>query len=239
MLGAALCSLLLLGVIGQLVRHYDGVPSRLSEEALRYAKASKWRDGQTDCMFDKKALSQESICRFPAELAAERPLLVSWGDSHSAALSPLLRELATSRRLPIWQASLAGCPPLLGMLEKDTCLRFNQQMLEFVEQQRPGGVILAGRWDMYIYGDSQDGTRNILREPDDTPDSSIAEALLRQRLSGMIERLNAADVHVWLVKDVPLLPFKAPARLVRLSLSGEDVGRARFPSLSTPRASPT
>ncbi|MDV7784639.1 hypothetical protein R4J70_32145, partial [Pseudomonas aeruginosa] len=38
-----------------------------------------------------------------------------------------------------------------------------------------------------------------------------------------------ADVHVWLVKDVPLLPFKAPARLVRLSLSGEDVGRARFP----------
>ncbi|MFO6380715.1 SGNH hydrolase domain-containing protein, partial [Pseudomonas aeruginosa] len=109
------------------------------------------------------------------------------------------------------------------------CLRFNQQMLEFVEQQRPGGVILAGRWDMYIYGDSQDGTRNILREPDDTPDSSIAEALLRQRLSGMIERLNAADVHVWLVKDVPLLPFKAPARLVRLSLSGEDVGRARFP----------
>ncbi|MCR1765088.1 acyltransferase, partial [Pseudomonas aeruginosa] len=229
MLGAALCSLLLLGVVGQLVRHYDGVPSRLSEEALRYAKASKWRDGQTDCMFDKKALSQESICRFPAELAAERPLLVSWGDSHSAALSPLLRELATSRRLPIWQASLAGCPPLLGMLEKDTCLRFNQQMLEFVEQQRPGGVILAGRWDMYIYGDSQDGTRNILREPDDTPDSSIAEALLRQRLSGMIERLNAADVHVWLVKDVPLLPFKAPARLVRLSLSGEDVGRARFP----------
>lgn len=115
------------------------------------------------------------------------------------------------------------------MLEKDNCLRFNQQMLEFVEQQRPGGVILAGRWDMYIYGDSQDGTRNILREPDDTPDSSIAEALLRQRLSGMIERLNAADVHVWLVKDVPLLPFKAPARLVRLSLSGEDVGRARFP----------
>lgn len=229
MLGAALCSLLLLGVVGQLVRHYDGVPSRLSEEALRYAKASKWRDGQTDCMFDKKALSQESICRFPAELAAERPLLVSWGDSHSAALSPLLRELAASRRLPIWQASLAGCPPLLGMLEKDTCLRFNQQMLEFVEQQRPGGVILAGRWDMYIYGDSQDGTRNILREPDDTPDSSIAEALLRQRLSGMIERLNAADVHVWLVKDVPLLPFKAPARLVRLSLSGEDVGRARFP----------
>ncbi len=91
MLGAALCSLLLLGVIGQLVRHYDGVPSRLSEEALRYAKASKWRDGQTDCMFDKKALSQESICRFPAELAAERPLLVSWGDSHSAAVSPLLR----------------------------------------------------------------------------------------------------------------------------------------------------
>ncbi len=229
MLGAALCSLLLLGVVGQLVRHYDGVPSRLSEEALRYAKASKWRDGQTDCMFDKKALSQESICRFPAELAAERPLLVSWGDSHSAALSPLLRELAASRRVPIWQASLAGCPPLLGMLEKDNCLRFNQQMLEFVEQQRPGGVILAGRWDMYVYGDSQDGTRNILREPDDTPDSSIAEALLRQRLSGMIERLNAADVHVWLVKDVPLLPFKAPARLVRLSLSGEDVGRARFP----------
>lgn len=90
-------------------------------------------------------------------------------------------------------------------------------------------MILAGRWDMYVYGDSQDGTRNILREPDDTPDSSIAEALLRQRLSGMIERLNAADVHVWLVKDVPLLPFKAPARLVRLSLSGEDVGRARFP----------
>lgn len=87
MLGAALCSLLLLGVVGQLVRHYDGVPSRLSEEALRYAKASKWRDGQTDCMFDKKALSQESICRFPAELAAERPLLVSWGDSHSAALA--------------------------------------------------------------------------------------------------------------------------------------------------------
>ncbi|MBE1188087.1 acyltransferase, partial [Escherichia coli] len=81
-------------------------------------------------------------CRFPAELAAERPLLVSWGDSHSAALSPLLRELATRRRLPIWQASLAGCPPLLGMLEKDNCLRFNQQMLEFVEQQRPGGVIL-------------------------------------------------------------------------------------------------
>ncbi|MEG7038133.1 acyltransferase, partial [Pseudomonas aeruginosa] len=80
--------------------HYDGVPSRLSEEALRSAKASKWRDGQTDCMFDKEALSQESICRFPAELAAEQPLLISWGDSHSAALSPLLCELAASRRVP-------------------------------------------------------------------------------------------------------------------------------------------
>ena len=115
------------------------------------------------------------------------------------------------------------------MLEKDNCLRFNQQMLEFVEQ-RPGGVILAGRWDMWAStATRRTAPRNILREPDDTPDSSIAEALLRQRLSGMIERLNAADVHVWLVKDVPLLPFKAPARLVRLSLSGEDVGRARFP----------
>ncbi len=229
MLGAALCGLLLLGAAGQLVRHHDGVPSRLSEQALRYAKASKWRDGQTDCMFDKQALGQDTICRFPARMSAERPLLISWGDSHSAALSPLLHEVAAGRRLPIWQASLAGCPPLLGMREKDNCLRFNQQMLDFVEKQRPVGVILAGRWDMYIYGDSQDGARHMLREPDDAPDSSIAEALLRQRLSGMIDRLNAAGTHVWLVKDVPLLPFKAPARLVRLSLSGEDVGQARFP----------
>ena len=183
--------------------------------------------GRPTCMFDKKALSQESICRFPAELAAERPLLVSWGDSHSAALSPLLRELAASRRVPIWQASLAGCPPLLGCWKRTIACVSTSRCSSSSNSSGRAGVILAGRWDMYVYGDSQDGTRNILREPDDTPDSSIAEALLRQRLSGMIERLNAADVHVWLV-----MTYRCYSRTGAAGAAESERGgcrRARFP----------
>lgn len=61
MLGAALCSLLLLGVIGQLVRHYDGVPSRLSEEALRYAKRPNGAMGRpTACSTRRRSVRKAS-----------------------------------------------------------------------------------------------------------------------------------------------------------------------------------
>ncbi len=239
MLGAALCSLLLLESrrpVGAALRRRAVASFRGSLALCQGVQVARWADR---LHVRQEGAQSGKHLPLPGGTGCRTTAAGQLGRQPFRGVEPAAARTGCQSPGADLAGFAGGLSAVAGDAGKDNCLRFNQQMLEFVEQQRPGGVILAGRWDMYVYGDSQDGTRNILREPDDTPDSSIAEALLRQRLSGMIERLNAADVHVWLVKDVPLLPFKAPARLVRLSLSGEDVGRARFPSLSTLRASPT
>ena len=116
-------------------------------------KASKWRDGQTDCMFDKEGAQSGK-----ASAASRRNWLPNdrcwsgWGDSHSAALSPLLRELATSRRLPIWQASLAGLSAVAGDVGKGR-LRFNQQDARNCSNSSGRGGGSSPGAGLCIYGD--------------------------------------------------------------------------------------
>jgi hypothetical protein len=53
-----------LGIAGQALRWTDGLPSRLSEQALQYANASKWRPELMACITDDKSPADTPFCRY-------------------------------------------------------------------------------------------------------------------------------------------------------------------------------
>ncbi|WP_296248243.1 acyltransferase family protein [Pseudomonas sp. UBA4194] len=210
MLAAAVLAMLLVGGAGQALRSSEGWPSRLPEQALRYAQASQWRAGQRDCMFDKHSAADQWVCHFGTSNAADTPPLV-WGDSHAAALAPALRLLGERSGKALDLASSAGCAPVAGLERDALCRQFNQNVRALLERDPNRDVVLVARWSLYLYGDEHGDMTYRMSGPD--APGQLAAALGRE-----VKALRARGSRVWLVEEVPLQRVNAPYRLSRLAM---------------------
>lgn len=210
MLAAAVVAMLLVGGAGQALRWSEGWPSRLPEQALRYAQASQWRAGQRDCMFDKDSAADHLVCHFGPSSAAAAPPLV-WGDSHAAALVPALRILGERSGQALDLTSSAGCAPVAGLERDELCRRFNRNVRALLERDPSRDVVLVARWSLYLYGDEHGDMTYRMSGPD--APAQFAAALGRE-----VQALRAGGSRVWLVEEVPLQQVNAPYRLSRLAM---------------------
>lgn len=169
-----------------------------------------------------------------------RPSIVLWGDSHSAALAPALRQIVNHAGFNFIQLSKASCLPLHGVakfvpqhpLVVGECLSFNNRVLSLIASDpRIKAVILAGRWgEPFQSGNDNPLVTDLASAREPYSAATIQERFARS-LFGTVSSLQQSGKRVVLVSDVPNFDFdptlrfmtaRIPARRDIATLIGED-----------------
>lgn len=215
---AALLGMVLFTLAGQALRSAQGVPSRLSAQALQYAAAGSWNAGQMDCLYDRHALDAASLCRFGPERA---PQVLVWGDSHAAALTPAVRERARQADVAMALAGHSACPPIDGPQRERVCERFNAEAWRLATEASISDVVLVAHWSLYTRGEESGNTGLMIHAPGSAlADPAYAERHLATGLRDTVAKLRAAGKRVWLTKETPEQAVDIADRLTRLSMQG-------------------
>jgi hypothetical protein len=222
---SGLATLLIIGLAGQLIRTTDGVPQRISGQALHYAEAREWQRGQTDCLLQRDSPDISKVCRFGGDERTS-PVQLVWGDSHAAALLPAIEADANRYGVPVWLASLSGCLPILGHETRPQCQDFNQATLQSIREHKIRDVVLAARWSLYLYGEEDGDMQHVLYRDDSRP---VAEQEVGRDLTAMVHTLREAGARVWIFKEVPLQRQGTVARMASLAMVGRSAERLGRP----------
>ena len=227
-LTAAGLGILVLGLAGQALRWTDGLPSRLSEQALHFAKASEWRPELKACITDGKQPVDTPFCRYGEAADAPAQVLV-WGDSHGTALIPALQASAEQHGVNVLLASSAGCLPLEGLEYGARCAHDNLRAERALQTDTISDVMLVARWSLYLYGDAKGDHEHALHDSNGRYDRAAAEQRFAQGLRARVGQLRKAGYRVWLMKEAPLQPFNPPYRLSRLAMLHQPIDDVGMP----------
>jgi len=146
---------------------------------------------------------------FAEECAAvdgsSRPLVMVWGDSHSASLYPGVAALAEQHGYRVAQYSTSGCPPVLDFPvdRRPDCVRMNAETFARIPALRPDLVLLVGHWSIY---DGKDG----------------GAPLTDELLAASIDRLKASGVQrIVLVGHLPTFKGGKPSIARNFFIAGK------------------
>ncbi len=146
MLAAAMGSVACLGIISLEMK---GLPSRFPKliqeiSDYQYPYSKSWKEGTCFLDPDQEATDFKDD---PSDIKAGRPMMLVWGDSHAAALSPGIRKIYGTA-FNIVQRTAAGVPPLLGHDIKGhgNSRSLNEKILEEVQREHPRIVVLDANW---------------------------------------------------------------------------------------------
>jgi peptidoglycan/LPS O-acetylase OafA/YrhL len=163
---AAMAAMIPLGIAATATR---GLPVRFAPEIRGFMLSgsetwSQWR--RSRCL-----LLLQPASAFGADCAGQgrRPLLLVWGDSYGAALTPGLLHFAGERSYDVAQYTASACPPLIGytLEARPFCHSINDDVVLRIGRLRPDVVILHATW-------------------------GHAEAVLRDGLTRTVAQLKAA-----------------------------------------------
>ncbi|WP_407972021.1 acyltransferase family protein [Burkholderia pyrrocinia] len=98
-----------------------------------------WRRGQCYLEGDDRGFSPTCVD------GGSGPIVMLWGDSRAAALSPGLRSASAERGIRFAQLSTSGCPPLVGSGD-GRCKESNESVLALVHTVKPATVLLTANW---------------------------------------------------------------------------------------------
>jgi len=169
-----------------------------------------WSPESSICMPEQFEHTPSPACYNPAD---PRPSVAIWGDSHSLALAPGLRAIASEQGYGIVQFSGGMCAPLSGAalynplspLDARKCIQFNRKTLNLLcNDSHVRIVFLVGMWTL----DAKNGwvdsgsfhDREMLA-------SDASNALFRRSLTNTIRDLHAAGKIVVVMGDVPFFSF--------------------------------
>lgn len=207
--GFALASL---AACGFLVRRLDGLPGRWPPAVLRYLAARNDFDFRHELGL-RDAQAGELVPLGPNDPGRPVGLLV-WGDSHAMAVLHVLNDLCAEYHVRGLAATHSATAPLLGLpsdtrysLRGDT-MAYNEAVLELVRRRRIPSVLLIGVWDRY---------------------AENASEKFRECLLGTVDALHAAGTRVYIMKDVPRLPFDVPTALAEAALAGRNLATVGVP----------
>src|SRR5471030_1702713 len=225
---AAGVGVLVLGLAGQALRWTNGLPWRLPDQALQYAKGKEWRPELMRCLANDKTPDDKLCCHYGTQASTASKALV-WGDSHATALIPVFNDGAQKHGVSVILASSPGCIPVEGLEFDQTCARFNRRVEQALKPQSVGDVVLVARWSLYLYGDAKGDLGHALRNSSGRYERASVEQRLAEGLRATVRKLRDGGHRVWLVKEAPLQQFSPPYRLSRLAMlhrPTDDVGLA-------------
>jgi peptidoglycan/LPS O-acetylase OafA/YrhL len=204
-------------VIGLAMHLTNGLPERLDERELRFARASESLFGSLDgCTGSQNALLPDvAFCELNAALSSPEYVLF-WTDSHGGAYKSTLEQ----SNEPVLLAWTGGCPPLFDVVKRESavsieddraCARRNNAIRALMGTDRaPKATVLMGRWSYYLNGGGvgNDAHNSILlgeTTPGDTGESDQAAFFLSRFRATVAELVNSGQ-QVFVVEQPPEFP---------------------------------
>ena len=192
----------------------DGLPERFppafrSFLTFEYAsRANKpWRDGECFLAPTQPISTWKESCIDPP---APQPLVMLWGDSHDAELTPGVEALQVRAKFRLGRMTAAGCPPIFNFALPDHpfCPAENELFYGKIQSEKPKAVILDAAWYSYRYNLPDSAIKNL----DQTPTfQGIAETIHRLRQAGVTQ--------IFLVGPLPQWEQPLPDLLVSFAFS--------------------
>lgn len=205
-----------LALYGALIWGAAGFPGRVDPAVQRLSQRGPKPD--YGCVSRPvSALKDDARCLIGG--GGSHPSFVLWGDSHAAVYFPALDALARRFRVSGYQATRLGCPPLISVQASDDrperwmqrvrnlidCRAYNKQVLQFIIEERPLAVLIAGQWSGYTPG------QHRRREQPDDHDRT---------LEASVRLLHGLRIRVYIVQDVPGAGLADPRALAKALLLG-------------------
>jgi peptidoglycan/LPS O-acetylase OafA/YrhL len=208
---------------GATIHAQRGLPSRLPEACVQLAAPDV--DPLLFAQTSLDDLRRDRVPLLTGEAAPARTHSVDvllWGDSHANSIAPVVRALAAERRLTSAMIVHPATAPLLdfsrdypdALVGRDA-LEFTARAAQYVRDHSVKRVLIAAAWEAYA-----------IEATDDRPATTFDRTLART-----VDEIRAAGAEVWLIKDVPGMPFNVPRALSRACVAGGDIAALR-PSLA-------
>lgn len=174
---------------------------------------------------------------------AGEPEIALWGDSHAAAIAPVVQDLARKRAMPAVAFTRSACPPLIGATPTMSkgCSRFQQRAFASIARlSKVRLIILAGRWSLSTetvrFGEEQ-GPRYFLRDAESTQ-TNVADsrraflAALPRTVAALQQRHpNATILLIGQAPEPGFDPSQCAMRSIMYSRSAKSCGWTRDGSL--------
>jgi hypothetical protein len=209
--GLGLLGILLIGLV---VTKSGGMRFRFKPTVLQYADAATDTEGAPPKITLTSALKGEFLDLGPP---GDSPIeCLVWGDSHAAALLPVMRVLCCRYSAHSVAAVHASTAPLLGYRStekyslKEESVPFNDAVLDFVKARHVRNVVLAANW--HGYGFRERSAQKGGHGPDE----------FREALGRTVCALRKAGASVWIMRRVPGYRTDVPRTLARAAMLGTD-----------------
>ena len=223
---AGAASIVLTTGLGYFIVKGRGLPGRLEPEVAALARETPTRVAiRGMCGLEAEGVPRRE--RGPCvigDLEAPAPTFAFWGDSHSLAVAPALRDLAREARVKGYFVGRAGCPPLLGLEAESAvfrkCLAGAREAQRVLDDPDVRAVVLLARWGLYAEGvPSSNEVRTTTRRFVDDDEAANRAAFARV-LRGTVERIRAAGKKVVIVGPVPEFELNVPAAFIKAAMRG-------------------
>lgn len=226
--GLAAISMCATATTGAMLYLRRGLPARLPANIVALAQGA---DDQTPyrnhCLYwPSTEIAKGRLCdvRLGDKSSGTAPTFILWGDSHGDALSPAVSAAASRAHLAGINATLASCPPLLGvdLPFAPDCARFNALVLATIQKQHIRNVILVARWALYAegsrYGIFESGMTVLFAQTVAEQHAAFAAGLRRT-----LDALARTGVKTTVVGPIPESRYDVPSTLARAAIFHVDV----------------
>jgi len=218
----------LLVALGLIPLLTNGLPARMPAEVVAIAAVADQRSPRREECFARTPaeIARRGLCILGDPTPGLPPDTLLWGDSHADALAPGIDLRARGEHAALYFAGDAACPPLLDLARprdtKGRCARFNDAVLGFL-REHPGvtKVLLVGRWAMVAEGTrfADEGGDEVAWR-DRRGEAEGGHAVFVAGLRRTLESLTDSGREVWLLAQVPEVPFRVPEALALARLRG-------------------
>jgi peptidoglycan/LPS O-acetylase OafA/YrhL len=213
----------MVGGAGAAIQVADGIQSRFPADIVRYEQARVEGDpGSSPCHYKGHTdITEASFCRLGP--VSGEPIFLSFGDSFSDSLHPVLNELSNFYRIAGLQISHDSCPPVFDIerpgLPLSYCRDFNDQVRAFIQNRKIRYVLLSARWSSY-------GGFYRLGPPGSKLSTEEMWIMFRDELIETVDILRTQGIDVWIVRQQPEYGTNIPLRLAQIARQGEDPAKA-------------
>lgn len=209
-----------------------GVPQRLPSLAAIESQVKDQSVLNDSCMVrdGQNEPNQSPTC---FEISASRPDIALWGDSHSAALVPGIRDSGRARGYGLVELTKTDCPPLIGVhiyspqypLEEEACFQFNRNVLNLLKANpNVRIVILASFWELPFslrtpgHGNARWYLSSESAKDHEAPPLDASRRLMKQSIATTIKSLQEAGKEVLVFEDVPTFEINPVSRVRTASI---------------------
>lgn len=147
----------IVGYLGYKTYERDGLKFRSFNkinDSVNSALSYDWSAGFrfNECFIyalDEKTNKFSPVCGLIG--SKNKPMLMIWGDSHSASLYRGFEKFGNTLGFVVSQFNASGCPPVLDLFiaNRKECVNTNNYVFNEIKKLKPDVLVLGANWEMY------------------------------------------------------------------------------------------